>query len=87
MFPRQARLRASFSSLYPDITPGEWHHALWAREVALALLRRGARPWHPGGRVLSDEHFDFQGGYSGRTLPREHRRVLPGPPPPPTPAQ
>jgi hypothetical protein len=76
MLPRQARLRAPFSSCYPDITPGAWHHALWAREMALAQLRRGGPQWHTG-RVLSDEHFDFQGGIGARGSRREMRRMLP----------
>jgi hypothetical protein len=75
MLPRQARLRTPFSSCYPHITPGEWHHALWAREMALAQLRKGGPRWQPGGRVLSDTHFDFQGGIAtgGR---QETRRML-----------
>ena len=76
MLSRQARLRSPFSSCYPGIRPGEWHHALWTREMALAQLRRGGPRWQVGGRVLSDTHFDFQGGYTagGR---QEMRRMLP----------
>lgn len=77
MLPRQARLRPPFSSCYPGITAGEWHHALWAREVALAQLRRGGPQWHTTGRVLSDDHFDFQGGIGAPGARRETRRMLP----------
>lgn len=77
MLVRQARLREPFSSCYPDITPGEWHHALWTREMALAQLRHGGPQWHTGGRVLSDEHFEFQGGIGVRgSSRREMRRML-----------
>ena len=64
MPPRQARLRAQFSDWYSRITPGEWHHALWVRERALSNLRKGEPQWHEeeGRRVLSDAHFEFQGG-------------------------
>jgi hypothetical protein len=64
MLPRQARLRASVSDWYPRITPGRWHHALWVREVALSSLRKGEPQWQEmeGARVLSDNHFEFQGG-------------------------
>jgi hypothetical protein len=63
MVPRQARLRAGYSDWYVGITPGRWHHALWVREKALANLRNGSPQWeNPNGRVLSDAHFDFQGG-------------------------
>jgi hypothetical protein len=76
MFPRQARLRPAYSSCYPSITPDVWHHALWTREMALSQLRRGGPQWQAEGRVLSDEHFEFQGGYSERAR-REVRRQLP----------
>jgi len=64
MLPRQARLRTFVSDWYPRITPGRWHHALWVREVALSNLRKGEPQWREtdGGRVLSDSHFEFQGG-------------------------
>ena len=70
MPPRQARLRASFSDWYARITPGQWHHALWVREKTLANLREGQR-------VLSDTHFEFQGGHnSAKGVRRNERRML-----------
>ena len=77
MLPRQARLRTAFSSCYPGITSGEWHHALWTREMALSQLRRGGPQWQTGGRVLSDEHFEFRGGIGERRTRGEVRRVMP----------
>lgn len=77
MLPRQARLRASFSDWYPTITPGKWHHALWTREMALSQLRKGGPQWQTEGRVLSDAHFEFQGGIAVRGTGREVRRGLP----------
>ena len=79
MRSRQARLRSPFSSCYPGITPGEWHHALWTREMALAQLRRGGPQWQVGGRVLSDTHFDFQGGHSAKGRPEMRRMLTPLP--------
>jgi hypothetical protein len=64
MLPRQARLREPYSDWYSRITPGKWHHALWVREMALSNLRKGEPQWEveEGRRVLSDDHFEFQGG-------------------------
>ena len=79
MIPRQARLRASISDWYPRITPGQWHHALWVREVALANLRNGKPQWQEreGHRVLSDSHFEFRGGHHVPQATRDcERRML-----------
>ena len=79
MLPRQARLRASYSDWYSRITPGEWHHALWVREIALANLRTGAPQWQEqhGCRILSDSHFEFQGGRNAAKAPAGvERRML-----------
>ncbi len=77
MLPRQARLRPSFSSCYPNITPDKWHHALWTREMALSQLRRGGPQWEAEGRVLSDAHFDFQGGVARKPTSWQARCLLP----------
>jgi hypothetical protein len=79
MLPRQARLRASYSESYSRITPGEWHHAVWVREIALANLRKGEPQGQEeqGGRVLPDTHFEFQGGWTGTNqAPGVERRML-----------
>jgi hypothetical protein len=77
MFPRQARLHAAFSDWYPRITPDRWHHASWVREMALAQLRKGGPQWQTDGRVLSDVHFEFQGGSARGAARGEDRRMLP----------
>ncbi len=77
MLPRQARLRPSFSDWYPGITPGKWHHAVWAREVALAQLRKGGPRWQAEGRVLPEMAFEFQGAAGVRGTGQEARRMLP----------
>jgi hypothetical protein len=77
MLHRQARLRAPYSVYYPGITPGEWHHALWVREMALSQLRKGGPRWTGEGRVLSEAHFEFQGGFARPGAQREIRRLLP----------
>jgi len=76
MVPRQARLRAGYSDWYAGITPGRWHHALWVREKALANRRNGSPQWeNPNGRVLSDAHFDFQGGALAEGAGGDERRM------------
>ena len=45
--------------------------------MARSQLRRGGPQWQTGGRVLSDDHFEFQGGFSDRGGRRETRRELP----------
>ena len=77
MLPRQARLRTPFGSCYPQIATGKWHHALWVREMALSQLRKGGPQWHTEGRVLSDEHFDFQGGTAQPHTRRGSPHALP----------
>jgi hypothetical protein len=79
MVPRQARLRPSFGDWYPGITPGKWHHALWVREMALAQFRKGGPRWQAEGRVLSDVHFEFQGGGADPGHRTEERRMAPPP--------
>jgi hypothetical protein len=74
---RQARLRPPFSDWYPKITSGEWHHAAWAREVALAQIRKGQAVGEEGERVLPDLHFEFQGGNGVRLSGPEPRRTIP----------
>ena len=45
--------------------------------MVLSHLRRGGPQWQTEGRVLSDEHFDFQGGIGGGRGGGEARRMLP----------
>jgi hypothetical protein len=77
MRPRQARLRSTYSDWYAGITPGTWHHALWVREKALANLRHGRPQWAntEQERLLSDAHFEFQGGSTGADARGLERRM------------
>ena len=77
MFERQARLREAYNFCYPAISAGEWHHALWVREMALSQLRKGGPRLEGEGRILSDAHFEFQGGFARRGMPWDTRRLLP----------
>jgi hypothetical protein len=77
MLHRQARLRAPYGDWYPAIRPDAWHHAAWVREVALAQLRKGGPRWQGEGRVLCEEHFEFQGGCGRRQSRQEARRLFP----------
>lgn len=75
---REARVRPQFAEWYPKIPPGVWHDAVWTREMVLAQLRGGSPKWMHDGRVLSDRHFEFQGGQGGqRRSADERRRILP----------
>jgi hypothetical protein len=78
MPPRQARLRSTYSDWYAGIAPGTWHHALWVREKALANLRHGRPQWETTARerVLSDSHFEFQGGAVGDGVHGTERRMI-----------
>jgi hypothetical protein len=80
MPPRQARLRSIYSDWYAGIAPGTWHHALWVREKALANLRHGKPQWETPARerVLSDSHFEFQGGAGGDDARGGERRMIQG---------
>ncbi len=59
---REARLRAAFAHLYPDVEPDVW---LPAGEVADLLRLRitplpGGESVSPRRRVLPPEHFEFR---------------------------
>jgi hypothetical protein len=60
---RLVRLRPEFAQLYPGVDPMVWETAteLMARLLAQHLVQPS-----PGfmlsNRILSDEHFEFQGG-------------------------
>jgi len=60
---RLVRLRPEFASLYPGLDPMVWETAT---ELAARLLAQHAIQPSPGhmlnNRVLSDEHFEFEGG-------------------------
>ncbi len=62
---RRAKLNPKFGSVYPELPAGEWLPA-WQ-----AAMQVAERLWHEDGsealvrdRLLSPEHFDFQGGTS-----------------------
>jgi hypothetical protein len=59
---RQVRVRVEYASWYPSIPPGQWQLAETVRHIVLRQLRHGAPSWAPGARILSDRHFEFQGG-------------------------
>lgn len=66
---RQARLKPEFAELYPGITPGVWVPAADAAAQVLAMMRAANRTFED--RVMSERHFEFQGGLPG---PRPHVR-------------
>jgi hypothetical protein len=57
------RLRPQFAALYPGLDPGVWETAT---DLASRLLAQHFIQPSPGymlsDRILSDEHFEFQGG-------------------------
>jgi hypothetical protein len=77
---RQARLREEYATWYPGIPPGRWHLAESVRRIVLRQLRHGSPSWAPGPRILSDCHFEFQGGSAARSpqaFEVERRRRVP----------
>jgi hypothetical protein len=63
---REARVRAGFGHLYPELRAG-WESAQnLARRVADRILARHGYAALLKGRVLSEEHFEFRGGSSIR---------------------
>ena len=55
---REARLRAEYGSLYPELEAGVWNPAAKMRERVLAV--HGARVGSTG-RPLNQHHFEFRG--------------------------
>ena len=60
---RLVRLRPEFADLYPGLDPGVWETAT---ELGARLLAQHVVQPSPGfmlsNRLLSDKHFEFQGG-------------------------
>jgi hypothetical protein len=60
---RLVRLRPEYANLYPGLEPGVWETAT---DIMARLLAQHAIQPNPGfmlgNRILSDEHFEFQGG-------------------------
>ncbi|MFL5449861.1 MAG: hypothetical protein ACJ8A6_09135 [Gemmatimonadales bacterium] len=73
---RLVRLRPEFASLYPGLDPMVWETAT---ELAAKLLAQHAIQTSPehmlSNRVLSDEHFEFQGGITRRGNQARTRRT------------
>ena len=79
---RQARSRAEYAGWYPTVPPARWQLAEAVRRIVLRQLRHGSPAWEPGPRILSDRHFEFQGGSTAGTPQasdvERRRRVPPG---------
>jgi hypothetical protein len=73
---RRARLKPEYAAWYPGVQPGEWHYAGWLTEVVRRELRRETTI-PTSGRVLSDQHFDFEAGERSAFRGRERRTPLP----------
>jgi hypothetical protein len=60
---REARLRAEFDYLYPDIEPGAWQpvETLINRVVTMLYGDRSRSGVITGERLLRDDHFEFRG--------------------------
>ena len=70
----KARLRPEYAAWYPQLFPGEWHDAAWATEKVLQQHRKDSPPWSLGRRILSEAHFEFEGGGNRFPEGRERRR-------------
>ena len=71
--PRTARLRPEYAEWYPRVEAGRWHDAAYLTEVVRRQLSEGSPAWAPGGRILSDMHFEFEGGRPGPNQGAERR--------------
>ncbi len=67
---RLVRLRPEFANLYPGLDPMVWETATELAAKLLAQRAVQASPEHTRNRVLSEEHFEFQGG-----IPRRGNQV------------
>jgi hypothetical protein len=75
--PREARLRAASSHVYPGITPEVWVQAATMADIVWARrLQRGEAHTVLQGRVLDPEHFEFRyGGATPAEFPPPRRRA------------
>ena len=64
---REARLRPQYAALYPALQPGTWQPATAiGRQLLLWHLTAPALP--DGERLMSEEHFEFSGGWPARQV-------------------
>ncbi|MGH7703107.1 MAG: hypothetical protein ACREMO_08430 [Gemmatimonadales bacterium] len=74
--PRQARLKQRYAALYPGVEPEHWVPATSLLATFLpGLLPRTDPPPIVEVRLLTEEHFDFQGGNPGPAPGRKSRRT------------
>jgi hypothetical protein len=66
---RRARVRPGFAGMHPEVVPGVWMSANKAAQLVRSANRRKRREVVLGGRVLSDEHFEFRGGKRSEQQP------------------
>jgi hypothetical protein len=71
--PRTARLRPEYADWYPRVEVGRWHDAAYLTELVRRQLVEGTPAWAAGARILSDEHFEFEGGQPGPNHGAERR--------------
>lgn len=57
---REARLKAEFAELYPEIEPGVWYPAAMISARRLARIRSAGDAGSLS-RVLDEQHFEFRG--------------------------
>ena len=64
---REARLRPDHADAYPELPPGVWLTAaeISARVLFVRFARQG--PEALGSRPLTEEHFEFRGGWTRET--------------------
>ncbi len=72
---REARLRAEFAHLYPELTPDRWEPASRIAEVVLARFLLQKLAADPMERALQESHFEFRGGAQEPLLEHPRRRM------------
>lgn len=74
MARRKARLRPEYAAWYSQLVAGGWHDAEWATEKVFQQHRNDSPPWSLGRRILSEAHFEFEGGDYRPWEGRERRK-------------
>ena len=74
---REVRLKREFAPLYPPLTPGVWEPAaeVGARMLLWQVQQQGTAAL--GTRLLSEDHFDFRGGWERGMTPLRTRATDP----------
>lgn len=74
---REVRLKTEFASFYPPLEPDVWEPAaeVGARMLLWQVQQQGTAAL--GSRLLTEDHFDFRGGWTRGMTPLRTRATDP----------